>query len=249
MSNDDPILIQYDYISSLFEQNQNLVRVLSHDLMTPITKLRYTAKKAIKLQPVEEQIALWNEVVRLSQIIQDITEHVKDLSAVISGKKELDLESSNILTAIDDCKSLLQERLEEKNISVNINQNCETVAILMDQKVLAYQIFGNLFSNAIKFSHENSSIDIDIKDDGTYIIIEVTDHGVGIPAALIDKVFLPEEKTSRKGTSGEKGTGFGLPIIKTYMDYSGGAIKVTSKTKEENPHDSGTTFSLRFLKA
>ena len=77
----------------------------------------------------------------------------------------------------------------------------------------------------------------------SHITLNIKDSGVGIPESLLDKIFDPTEKTTRKGTSGEKGTGFGLPIVKESVELFNGIITVRSSTLD---HDHGTIFSLRF---
>ena len=85
--------------------------------------------------------------------------------------------------------------------------------------------------------------------DKDFVVVSVTDTGIGIPDTLLKTLFESNAKTSRLGTSGEKGTGFGLPICKSYMDLYGGKIEVTSKTADEFPDDHGTTFTLRLKRA
>ena len=78
------------------------------------------------------------------------------------------------------------------------------------------------------------------------IILTMTDDGIGIPESILTKLFDDEAKTSRPGTEGEPGTGFGMPIVKSYMDLYEGRIEVLSKVKDETTEDSGTTFNLYF---
>ena len=74
----------------------------------------------------------------------------------------------------------------------------------------------------------------------------MTDDGIGIPDSILTKLFDDEAKTSRPGTGGEPGTGFGMPIVKSYMDLYEGQIEVLSKVKTEDNGESGTTFNLLF---
>ena len=74
----------------------------------------------------------------------------------------------------------------------------------------------------------------------------MSDDGIGIPDSILTKLFDDEAKTSRPGTGGEPGTGFGMPIVKSYMDIYEGNIEVLSKVKDNGQNDSGTTFNLLF---
>jgi signal transduction histidine kinase len=104
-------------------------------------------------------------------------------------------------------------------------------------------------TNAIKFSLPGKSVEIDLKATDDKVAITVIDSGIGIPATLIGKLFDAEAKTSRKGTSGENGTGFGLPIVKAYVERYRGSISVTSRPVDLDPINHGTTFTLELKRA
>jgi signal transduction histidine kinase len=80
------------------------------------------------------------------------------------------------------------------------------------------------------------------------ILIKVIDQGIGIPQNLLETLFSFTTRTTRIGTKGEQGTGFGMPIVKTLLEKMGGTLEVHSQVLEEgqtseSPH--GTTFTLR----
>lgn len=75
------------------------------------------------------------------------------------------------------------------------------------------------------------------------VVATIRDQGLGIPALLLEDLFDATKKANRPGTSGEKGTGFGLPIVKAYVEKFGGMIKVDSKCRQEFKANSGTVLS------
>jgi signal transduction histidine kinase len=77
-------------------------------------------------------------------------------------------------------------------------------------------------------------------------MITIKDSGIGMPDEIRHNVFKKDKQTSRIGTEGEKGTGFGMPLVKNYMEHFGGKIKVESKDIESFPDDHGTTFTIYF---
>lgn len=111
-------------------------------------------------------------------------------------------------------------------------------------------MLANLISNAIKFSHQNSQICIDIETENDEVALKIKDHGKGIPDDLISKIFNRNESTTRPGTKNEQGTGFGLPIVKQYLDLYQARIQVSSTTNPNQlPHiQTGTTFTIYFKK-
>jgi hypothetical protein len=98
------------------------------------------------------------------------------------------------------------------------------------------QVLNNLISNAIKYSHPNSTITVQLTREDTHVLLSVQDEGQGIPAEDIDKLFKPFQRTSVQSTAGEKSTGLGLVIVKRIVKGHGGKIWVESEVGE------GSTF-------
>ena len=90
------------------------------------------------------------------------------------------------------------------------------------------QVLSNLISNAIKYSHNGTHIEINADWQNASIVVTVKDQGQGIPISEQPNLFLPFSKTSVKSTNGEKGTGLGLTIAKKVIEAHGGAIWMTS---------------------
>jgi len=87
------------------------------------------------------------------------------------------------------------------------------------------EVIQNLISNAIKFSLKSNIVSVYIDNASTLV---VKDEGQGIPADMLTKLFNLEEKTSRQGTAGEEGTGFGLPLSYDIIKAHGGELRAYS---------------------
>lgn len=99
---------------------------------------------------------------------------------------------------------------------------------LHGDKTLLGQALQNLVTNAIKFSHRESEVRIQVPLDHP-ASIEVVDEGVGIPERKLRLLFAGNCVRSSKGTNGEEGTGFGLSLCKSILEAHGGDIEVTSE--------------------
>ena len=227
------------------------VRVLSHDLSNyiMIVEGRVALLERNKDNPGERRKSI--ERVRRSLAQQrEVLESVKELKALEDGKAELKLDPVDVSGLLANLGHTFETRLNAKGVSLSITSpGSGQLTLLADRKTLYHSVICNLVSNAIKFSEASNAILIEAWGEGDNVYITVTDSGIGMSADLAAKVFKSDAKTSRVGTGGEAGTGFGLPICKFYMDLYGGAISVTSKAKEKSPIDHGTTFTLRFKKA
>jgi signal transduction histidine kinase len=107
--------------------------------------------------------------------------------------------------------------------------------VFLDQNTLR-NIMLNLISNAIKYSPENSAIEVLTVSNKEGLEILVTDHGMGIPED--DQQHLFERFFRAKNATNVQGTGLGLNIVKRYIDLMGGEISFTTKENQ------GTTFTV-----
>ena len=172
---------------------------------------------------------------------------VRTLRALEDGKTEIELKSVDFISVVQQAQATFEERLHKKNLELTFNQQeLEGVSVLAEPVSLNHSVINNLVSNAIKFSHDGGRIEIKVSADENEVRVAVRDYGVGMPKTLLEKVFMPNESTSRTGTSGESGTGFGMPLVKSYMERYGGAIKIQSSTEGEGAADHGTTVTLCF---
>lgn len=105
------------------------------------------------------------------------------------------------------------------------------------------RVISNLISNAVKFSHSNSTILITTQYTTESVLIKVADNGIGIPKQMQEVIFDKFTKAGRKGTAGEKSFGLGMSIVKQIVELHGGKIWLES---EENK---GTTIYIELKSA
>ena len=125
----------------------------------------------------------------------------------------------------------------------------KNVYVLAESTSLSNSVINNLISNSIKFVHRDSELRIEVKslDDVVHIIL--SDKGIGIPKYLLKDIFNSNIKTTRTGTFGEVGTGFGMPLVKAFVEQYGGKISVESNDIKDHPNDHGTMISIVLKKA
>lgn len=133
------------------------------------------------------------------------------------------------------------------SFDINIDQN---QFIEADESTLAYSVFPNLLTNALKFSKDGETIKIYTEEnlDTNEIFLFISDNGIGMNENLCNKIFNPHQVTTRIGLNGETGTGFGLPLVKKFLDLINSKIEVSSKEEKTFPDDHGSTFKISFTK-
>jgi signal transduction histidine kinase len=222
------------------QEIEDLLRILVHDVATPINAIRLLTHttKTRQLESEEIVVLIDEALYELSAILQQ----VRKLRALKDGKWELSLSKVIVQSALISTINLLQKQADDKSIKFILDFDQNPAWVLVDETLLKSVIFCNLINNAIKFSHSGQTITIYLKVLPKWVEIVFEDQGIGIPEKLIPHIFEPGAPTTRKGTKGEYGTGYGMPLVKTLITKFCGEINLISSDKTEL---SGTTVIIR----
>lgn len=242
------IQIKEQQLELRYNENVNMLRLISHDLANPLQILGMSIEALADRSPPELHRII-DRMKRSTDTMGQILFLVRELQAFGAGKKELKIESVCLDEIIEKNRFAFQDKLKEKNITLNYIKEVPVAQVRAERVSLCNNVFNNLISNAIKFSEPNTAIDISIKQVDESIIVEVTDHGIGIPEDILPYIFAYNKETSRLGTMGEKGTGFGMPLVKLFLDLYQVKVSVKSITKDQGSPEHGTSFELVFQKA
>ncbi len=233
-------------LADLSESNAMLVSILSHDLANHIHSIHSYSKVLLKrgqLNDIDRNKL--EKVFNTTNNMKHLIEEVRQLKASEDGKLNVSLKSVNLLESLYESINCCRPIAMSKNVHLKLMDADEGLHIKAEQVSLVNSVFNNVISNAIKFSHKGSSIDISVREDENEVNVCIRDYGVGMKDEFIKDLFDANKPTSHVGTGGERGTGFGLPIVRMYMDRYDGKIDIKSSTRGEN---SGTLFTLTFEK-
>ncbi len=228
----------------LANENEALINILVHDLSNPIQIISICSSKLSKLSNKLEHEPINGKIRLALQNIHDVIKTVRSLHALKIGKGALSLKKVNLVAICEELRILFEEKLNQKKLTFRINSPSSEISTFSDPEILKNQILANLLSNAIKFSPEGSFIDLFLFETQDSIHIRLQDYGIGIPKDLKKDIFSLSKPTTRLGTSGEKGTGLGLPIVKKYSEIINSDIHIL----EPKENESGTCFELQFKK-
>jgi signal transduction histidine kinase len=224
------------------------VKVLTHDLSNYIGIIEGSIRAMLRSNlDSNQRLKMSERALKAIEHQKEVLESVKALKAVEDGKAELKLSMVDLRKLLPDLLVVFETKLAAKKIKIQMQYPTDSaVFVIADRATLFHSVLCNLVSNAIKFSESGSEIKIVVEQGIEMTSIAIIDRGLGIPLDLQSRLFSSSEKTSRVGTEGEKGTGFGLPIVHAYMNLYGGSIEVESKCKEVHSNDHGTRFTLKF---
>lgn len=226
---------------------ENLVRVLCHDLSNPIMVAKMSGRMLESFEKQDSPNIKKNlsRVNRAIEQIEAITTSVRTWTAVRDSKMILALAPMTSKEVCDHLIFTFQDRLNDKKIDLIVDDPSKGELIfLADKTAFLYQVVNNLFSNALKYSCTGSKIILRFEKQGNKLRISIIDHGVGIDLSKLDDLFSPFKQSSTLGTENEKGTGFGLPIVKTLIQEMNGEIEVYNHKNQDSQSLLGTEFCL-----
>ncbi|MBW1870044.1 MAG: HAMP domain-containing histidine kinase [Deltaproteobacteria bacterium] len=166
-----------------------------------------------------------------------------DLSRLEAGRTEIHKSPFDLRQLIDKIKETYSGQATKRQIEVTTHIPAELPFAFGDQDLIE-QVLLNLFSNAVKYSPDNSKIGLEVKEEDAILTVNVIDNGYGIPKEALPRIF---EKffrvTESEGDDSIDGSGLGLSLAKEIVEQHDGTIKVTSRLGV------GSVFSFTLPKA
>lgn len=211
---------------------------VSHELRTPITVMRgYTETLNDGIITDNDKIKnmyerMLNECKGMERLVGDLL----TLSKMQNPDFMLNLEPVSLVQIFENAVKSARVLSEKKNITIRMEYNDEYCFMSGDYDRLR-QMFLIILDNAIKFSHENSYIDIKL-EKGEKLKASIKDYGIGIDEDMLPYIF--EKFYKSKLQMNEKGSGLGLVIAKAIAARHNGKVEVYSKPGE------GTRFTFTF---
>jgi signal transduction histidine kinase len=219
------------------EENTRIMKIVAHDLRNPIAAAVSIATLLLEneqLSPVDREMLSLMKTSSLHSL-----EMVADLLNMNITAEGLRKEPVEIHTLLRYCVDLLKFKSNEKKQLLTLHTQ-DVVLDINREKI--WRVVSNVIVNAIKFSPEGSSINVDLHDQQDSVLISVADQGIGIPDNLKDRVFSMFTDAKRQGTSGEQSFGLGLAISRQIVEAHEGRMWF-----ENNP-GAGTTFYVELPK-
>src|SRR5438105_391269 len=220
----------FEYTKSLDRLKSEFVAVVSHEIRIPLTSV----KGAVELLTDERYFRNNEQQVKLLAIAHANTERlltligdILDFSKLESGSMPMHYERQRLEPVILQAASNLRTLLEERQIQLDILMSPELPDLLLDPNRIT-QVVTNLLSNAIKFSHNEGRIEVFADLHEGCVRVGVRDHGEGIAAQDLPKLFQRFSQIDSTSTRRTGGTGLGLVICKGIVEQHGGQMSVES---------------------
>ena len=227
-------------LTELNQQKDKLFSVIAHDIKAPvgnfiglIEMLNTSIKNVDMSESADLAGLLHEESIRLNGLIRNLMEW----SSFQTGHTLFRPEICSFHSIALHVKDYIETQALRKNVVFSTDYPPD-LAFVADQQMLN-TILRNLLSNAIKYSYEHGYVKLKaIPIADKQVQITVFDSGIGIPASLQEKLFMPGENVSRPGTKGERSTGLGLLICHDFIKKHGSQLVV------ESVEGQGTRFTF-----
>lgn len=236
-----------NYMSSqlrdMEDYQKKFVANVSHDFRSPLTSIKgYVEAMADGTIPPEMQGRYLKIILFETERLTDLTKDLLTLNEFDTQNLLLDKTSFDLHEMIKTTAETFEGKCTNKRISIELILASRTVNVYADKRKIQ-QVFYNLLDNAIKFSHDDSTITIETTDRGGKVYTSVKDYGIGIPKDSINKIWERFYKSDLSRGKDKKGTGLGLAIVKEAIQAHGENINVVST------EGVGTEFIFSLTKA
>lgn len=216
---------------------------MSHEIRTPLNAIVGLASQINENKdcPFSMKEDL-NDILVSSNTLLEIVGNIIDINKIETSKLVIVNVPYSLRTEINTIIKINKLKLENKDITLNINIEDSVPDNLIGDKNHLKQILNNLLTNAIKYTNQGSiSIDISSTNDNNIanLTIKVSDTGIGIRKENLEKLFTKFERLDTEINSNIEGTGLGLVITKKLVELMNGTIEVSSK------YNVGSTFLVK----
>jgi signal transduction histidine kinase len=196
----------------------DFLSIVSHELRTPLTTIVGFAALLQQMSGLDVP-DLASRISRNAAEMQRMVERLLDFSRLQSGAVHIQLAALALRREVLQRASSLEVVLDAHELLVDVPDD---IVVRADPDALGH-VLTNLLSNAAKFSALGTSIEVRARRTGDEVLVEVSDHGVGIDETLREKVF-EQFFQATPSPAGKRGAGVGLSIVARYVALQGGRV-------------------------
>lgn len=221
------------------QQRDNVLAILSHELRNPLAALR-SGLKIIELSPHSPQATkavatMERQLMHVVRLVNDLL----DVSQIQMGQLELKSSRTTVGEIVTLALEASGESIKNGRHTLNLSLPEEVIEVEGDLTRLA-QVLTNLLDNASKYTPQGGTISLNTFTNGTAVVIEVSDSGVGVAANHIEEIFKAYSQVDSSHSLSRGGLGIGLYLVKKILEAHGGQIEAKSDGAGR-----GSTFRVR----
>ncbi len=234
-------LIERNEALEAAEQLKNaFIEHVSYEFRAPLTNIVGFAdmlKQGICGPLNERQLDYVDHIESSSHVLHSMVDNMLDLATVDAGILRLDLDTVDLRKMVNGAVRSVSEQLREQNVRLNLLLPAKAESFIADA-TRVQQVLYNLLNNAIRFTPENSTIEVAAEASGDTITLRVTDSGPGVPEDQQETLF--DRFAAHAHAGGSRGVGLGLAIARSLVELHGGTIALDTSVQR------GASFVCEF---
>lgn len=223
----------------LHDLKTNFISMISHEFRTPLTTiLSYTQLlKKYRQQWTHEQQEIYLDNIEIG--VKRMTNLLNDALLIGQGQSGFLIYNPREC----DVKKMIEDVIRDLVVSFDFKReilysiDIQQTTLILDDKLLR-QVLHNLVSNALKYSNQDTSVEVNVVADDSNLYLTVTDKGIGIPEKYLSDGKIFEAFVRADNVGNVSGTGLGMAIIKNAIELQNGTIQV------ESVQNLGTTIKV-----
>lgn len=213
------------------------IAATGHELRTPLSAILGLTNMLLDLlQGESDRMEELHHIRRSTQHLLSVINNILDFSQLQAGKLILQADWTDLRGALDEVVDEQRDKAQSKELEINLKIANNTCTHVIIDRLRFKQIVRNLLDNSIRYSPENTSIEIILTSNHNALRLEVRDNGPGIKKKHQEHIFNRFKSGNIDRSNANHGPGLGLSICKELMDLNGGRIGVHSEACE------GATF-------
>jgi len=212
----------------LAQKKDDFISAVSHELRTPLTSIRMYSEMLEKnwVKSQDKAVEYYGNMRQESERLSRLIENVLDFSRIQKGRKKYAFKAGDINKCVANVVEMMKPYALLKGFSIR-TEPAPIEQATFDADAVT-QIVVNLLDNAIKYAAgaEDKTIVVRTKTDGKFTVIEVEDHGPGVPHRQRNKIFEQFYRSAAESTRETTGTGLGLALVKKFAEAHNGFVEI-----------------------
>jgi PAS domain S-box-containing protein len=248
--NDDGTLIggleafvDISHSKALEREKAYLISMFAHDMKSPLISIQGFVVRLLQnaFEIDEEKRKKYLKIIKLeAKKLESLIDGFLEYSRLQTGKLTFNFAATSLDNQLIEIYETYQTKGSQKGVQLEL-RNMETLPVIEADAQYLQRVFSNLLDNALRYSREKGLITISAQEAGQYVMVQITDRGMGIDSKELPYIFDPfyQGYGEKKG----KGYGLGLAVVKAIVDGHGGKVFVESELGK------GSVFTVVLPKA
>ena len=212
------------------ERKNQFLATLAHELRNPLGTLHMTLEIMRRhefmapAQLAERREVMARQTEQLTRLVDDLM----DVSRISLGKVDLQMQESDVNDLAREALEMTQAAIESKGHTVTFQPWRDRLRVSADAARLK-QVFGNLIHNSARYTPRGGQININVRREESYAVVDVMDNGIGIAADALPQVFGLFVQGGAPGKEHGGGLGVGLTLVQRLVEAHGGTVAAVSE--------------------